>query len=218
MSGNPPDLPSLRSIGQKLTDPDIEAILVNDAGLMPSFRRLGSSAIQSIVAYVTTGKRIIVDQAGWNEAEMGPWLKYGINGYRRFLDPDGYPAIKPPWATLSAIDLNTGEFVWKIPFGEYPALVEKGITNTGCKNFGGPLVTTGGLLFIAATNCDNKFRAYDKSTSKLLWEGTLPYAGNATPATYEVNGRQFIVIGAGGGHWGAESGGTYVAFALPKMN
>lgn len=218
MSGNPPDFPSLRNIGQRLAEPAIEAILVNGAGLMPSFRRLGNPAIQSLVAYLTTGKRVIVDQAGWNEAEMGPWLKYAINGYQRFLDPDGYPAIKPPWGTLNAIDLNTGVFTWKIPFGEYPALVKQGITNTGCKNFGGPLVTTGGLLFIAATNCDNKFRAYDKATGKLLWEAILPYAGNATPATYEVNGRQFIVIGAGGGHWGADSGGTYVAFSLPRIN
>jgi quinoprotein glucose dehydrogenase len=118
---------------------------------------------------------------------------------------------------LNAIDLNTGEYVWKIPFGEYPALVAQGLRNTGTENYGGPIVTAGGLLFIAATNYDKKFRAFDKATGELLWETTLPFAGNATPAAYEVKGRQFIVIAAGGGKdLGSASGGLYVAFALPK--
>ena len=94
--------------------------------------------------------------------------------------------------------------------------MKQGIRNTGSENYGGPLVTAGGLLFIAATDHDNKFHAFDKATGKLLWEATLPAAGNATPATYEVDGRQYVVIGAGGGKWGAASGGDYVAYALPK--
>jgi quinoprotein glucose dehydrogenase len=142
--------------------------------------------------------------------------EYRFTGYRRFLDPDGYPAVAPPWGTLSAIDLNTGEYAWQIPLGEYPELVEKGITNTGTENYGGPIVTAGGLVFIAATNFDKKFRAFDKSNGQLLWETTLPFAGNATPATFEVDGRQFVVIAAGGGQARREaSGGVYVAFALP---
>jgi quinoprotein glucose dehydrogenase len=142
-------------------------------------------------------------------------LKYRLEGYARFTDPEGYPPIEPPWGTLNAIDLDKGEIVWQIPFGEIPALVEKGVRNTGSENYGGPVVTAGGLLFIGATNYDKKFRAFDKATGKLLWEASLPAAGNATPAVYEVNGRQFVVIGAGGGKWGNPSGGTYVAFALP---
>src|SRR4029077_12378032 len=107
--------------------------------------------------------------------------------------------------------------LWKIPFGEYPVLVERGMKNTGTENYGGPIVTAGGLLFIGATNFDKKFRAFDKSTGKLVWETTLPFAGNATPATYEVNGRQFVVIAAGGGKDPKSgSGGVYVAFALPR--
>jgi quinoprotein glucose dehydrogenase len=139
--------------------------------------------------------------------------KYGIDGYNKFLDPDGYPAIEPPWGTLNAIDLNSGKIAWKIPFGEYPKLVAQGIRNTGSENYGGPVVTASGLLFIGATNFDKKFHAFDKDTGKLLWETTLPAAGNATPAIYEMNGREYIVIAAGGGKAG-ESGGSYVAFAL----
>jgi quinoprotein glucose dehydrogenase len=144
-----------------------------------------------------------------------PVLKYHFTGYRRFYDPDGYPAVVPPWGTLSAINLNTGEYAWKIPLGEYPELAAKGMKNTGTENYGGPLVTAGGLLFIGATNFDKKFHAFDKSTGALLWETTLPFAGNATPITYELNGRQFVVIAAGGGKDPkSKSGGVYVAFAL----
>jgi quinoprotein glucose dehydrogenase len=117
---------------------------------------------------------------------------------------------------LNAINLNTGAPVWTIPFGEYPELVEQGLRNTGSENYGGPIVTAGGLLFIGATNYDKKFRAFDKATGALLWETTMPGSGNATPATYEVNGRQYVVIYAGGGKARGPSGSTYVAFALPE--
>ena len=142
-------------------------------------------------------------------------LKYTTDGYNKFLDPDGYPALEPPWGTLNAIDLDKGEIAWKIPFGEFPELAAKGLRNTGTENYGGAVVTAGGILFIGATNHDKKFRAFDKATGKLLWETVLPAAGNATPATYEVGGRQYVVIAAGGGKSGAPSGGSYVAFALP---
>jgi quinoprotein glucose dehydrogenase len=142
-------------------------------------------------------------------------MKYRLTGYKKFLAPDEYPAVAPPWGTLNAINLNTGDYVWKIPFGEYPELASKGIKNTGTENYGGPLVTAGGLLFIGATNFDRKFRAFDKATGELLWETILPFAGNATPATYEVNGRQFVAIAAGGGKdQKIKSGGVYVTFAL----
>ena len=144
-------------------------------------------------------------------AQLGP---ISFTGYNSFLDPDGYPAVAPPWGTLNAIDLNSGEYAWKIPFGEYPELAAKGMKDTGSENYGGPIVTAGGLLFIGATNYDRKFRAFDKVTGELLWETTLPAAGNATPATYEAGGRQFVVIAAGGG--GGAAGGVYVAFALPE--
>jgi quinoprotein glucose dehydrogenase len=146
-----------------------------------------------------------------------PEMKYRLTGYRRFLDPDGYPAIAPPWGTLNAIDLNTGQYKWKINLGEYPELAAKGMKNTGSENYGGPVVTGGGLLFIGATNYDKKFRAFDKATGELLWETTLRFAGNATPITYMADGRQYVVIAAGGGKDPKSgSGGVYVAFALPQ--
>jgi len=121
-----------------------------------------------------------------------------------------------PWGTLTAINLNTGAFAWRIPLGEYPALARQGMATPAARNYGGPIVTAGGLLFIGATNFDKKFRAFDKQTGALLWESTLPAAGNATPATYAVHNRQFVVIAAGGGKSRDPSGGSYIAYALPQ--
>jgi quinoprotein glucose dehydrogenase len=132
------------------------------------------------------------------------------------LDPDHYPAIAPPWGTLSAIDLNTGNYLWKIPFGEYPALAANGMKNTGSENYGGPVLTASGLLFIGATLYDHKFHAFDSRTGKLLWETQLPYAGRATPATYMVDGKQYIVIATGAVRFDpTPAEGVYVAFSLP---
>ena len=139
----------------------------------------------------------------------------GITGPHR-PEYAGYPAITPPWGTLNAIDLNSGKYLWKIPLGEYPELAVKGMKDTGSENYGGPIVTAGGLVMIGATVYDRKIRAYNSETGKLLWETTLPFAGVATPATYMVDGKQYVVIAAGGGRdpkW--PSGGSYVAFALP---
>jgi quinoprotein glucose dehydrogenase len=181
---------------------------------MPGFAHLGNSALQAITDYLVSGKDTAVVAALREPSPID--LKYRHDGYNKLLDPDGYPAVEPPWGTLNAINLDSGEIVWKIPFGEFPELVANGIRNTGSENYGGPLVTAGGLIFIGATNHDKKFHAFDKATGKLLWESTLPAAGNATPATYEADGRQFVVIAAGGGKWGFPSGGTFVAFALPN--
>jgi quinoprotein glucose dehydrogenase len=148
-------------------------------------------------------------------APASPRSPYAFAGYERWKDPDGYPAVKPPWGTLNAIDLNTGEFRWKIPLGEHAALTARGVPPTGTEQYGGPIVTAGGLLFIAATQ-DARFRAFDKATGALLWETTLPAAGYATPSTYAVRGRQYVVIAAGGGKLGTPSGDAYVAFALPE--
>jgi quinoprotein glucose dehydrogenase len=140
---------------------------------------------------------------------------YRFGGYRHFTDDAGYPAIKPPWGRLTAIDLNKGEFAWQIVLGEFPELKARGISPTGTENFGGTIVTAGGLVFIGATK-DEKFRAFDKRTGKLLWEHQLEAGGYATPCTYAVGGRQFVVIAAGGGgKLGTKSGDGFVAFALP---
>jgi quinoprotein glucose dehydrogenase len=140
---------------------------------------------------------------------------YGITGYNHFRDKDGYPAVAPPWGQLVAVDLNAGEIRWKKTLGEYPQLVKQGLTNTGTENIGGTIVTAGGLVFIGATK-DEKFRAFDASTGDVLWEHQLEAGGYATPATYSVNGRQFVVIAAGGGgKMATNSGDAFVAFALP---
>ena len=148
--------------------------------------------------------------------DVPTFVKYRYQSFDIFLDHEGYPAIKPPWGTLNAIDLNTGETKWSIPFGEYPRLVAQGLRNTGSDNYGGAIVTRNGLLIIAATTYDNKIRAFDKSNGRLLWEAQLPAASNTTPSTYMVNGRQYIEVACGGGKNEAPSGGTYVAFALPE--
>jgi quinoprotein glucose dehydrogenase len=213
LKGTPPEFPSLVEIGKKLKAPDIARVVGEGIGRMPGFSYIGASGIEAIARYLVSGENSVAEVE--TEVQSPLWLRYTHDGYNKFLDPDGYPAVTPPWGTLNAINLDSGEIAWKIPLGEFPELAERGIRDTGSENYGGPLVTAGGLLFIGATDHDHKFRAFDKATGKLLWETVLPAAGNATPATYEVNGRQFVVIAAGGGKWGAPSGGSYVAFSLP---
>ena len=215
MRGTPPEFPSLIGIGKKYKQDAIAKIIREGRGRMPSFAYLRKSVIEAMALFLATGKDTEFETP-FTEQLPQP-LKYTHDGYNKFFDPEGYPAVAPPWGTLNAINLDTGEYVWRNSFGEFPELVAKGMSNTGSENYGGPLVTAGGLLFIAATNHDRKFHAYDKATGKLLWETVLPAAGNATPATYEVDGRQYVVISAGGGKWGSPSGGSYVAFALPQQ-
>ena len=142
-------------------------------------------------------------------------IPYTHTGYNRFLDQQGYPAIKPPWGLISAIDLNKGVILWQVPLGEFPELTAKGIPLTGTENYGGPVVTAGGILFIGASK-DEYFRAFDKETGKELWKYKLPAGGYATPSVYEAGGREYVVIACGGGKMGTKSGDSYVAFALPR--
>jgi len=212
--GTPPQMPSLIGVGERRTRVELTTLLRQGAGRMPGFPNLQQNAVDAIVQYVVTGEDTRQDVS----SESPIAAKYRFTGYRRFMDPDGYPAVAPPWGTLSAINLNTGDYAWHVPLGEYPELAAKGFKNTGSENYGGPIVTAGGLVFIGATNHDRKFRAFDKTTGELLWETMLPFSGNATPATYEVEGRQFVVIAAGGGKSRGPSGGAYVAFALPATS
>ncbi len=213
MAGSPPDFPSLIDVGNHLTPVQIARIIRQGRGRMPSFSNLSRDQVFALVKYLLSGE----SKALPSSRAAPPDMNYHFTGYEKFLDPEGYPAVTPPWGTLNAIDLNTGGYVWKIPFGEYPELAAEGMKNTGTENYGGSVVTSGGLLFIGATNFDRKLRAFDKSTGRLLWQATLPFAANASPATYEVNGRQYVVIAAGGGKLaGASRNAVYVAFALPR--
>jgi quinoprotein glucose dehydrogenase len=155
------------------------------------------------------------DEVSVADAVASGESKFINAGYQTLLDPDGFPASKPPWGTLTAIDLDRGEHAWRIPLGDYPRTLAAGHSGWGAENYGGAVTTAGGLLFIAATP-DAKFRAFDKRSGRLLFEGALPAAGFATPATYEVAGRQYVVIAAGGGKVGQPSGSHYVAWALPR--
>ena len=214
-SGQPPQFPSLTEIRGKRTEQQVVAMIRQGGGRMAGFPGLSAADATALAQYVLTGDNKEFASSG---PVTDPRINqaYRFSGYHKWLDPDGYPATAPPWGTLNAINLNTGEYAWKIPLGEYPELAAKGMKDTGSENYGGPIVTAGGLVFIGATNFDRKFHAFDKRTGKLLWETTLPMAGNATPITYEVGGRQYVVIYATGGKGGrgAPSGGVYVAFAL----
>jgi quinoprotein glucose dehydrogenase len=210
-TGAPPQIPALDKLDGRKTAAEIGALVRQGAGRMPSFPSLSAEAIGALSQYLLNGENKELTAPGVPAA-----ARYRFTGYHRLLDPDGYPAVKPPWGTLNAINLNTGEYLWKVPLGEYPELVAQGLKDTGSENYGGPIVTAGGLVFIAATNFDRKFRAFDKSTGALLWETVLPFSGNATPITYELGGRQYVVMYATGGKAprGSPTGGAYVAYAL----
>ena len=165
---------------------------------MPGFPIFNDEQVNAVSAYLLDPQK---QHAVKNRKQLdSSKLKYSYahSGYGQFLDEQGYPAAKPPWGILNAIDLNTGDLLWKVPVGEYPELTRRGIPPTGTQNFGGSIVTSGGLVFVGASK-DEKFRAFDKKTGKILWETKLPFGGYATPCTYQVNGKQYIVIAAGGG-------------------
>lgn len=208
--------PSLLELGQRRTREQAAQLTRQGFGRMPAFDRLPEPQRDAILDYlygvVPTASRREADNPAPANDRTPP---YAFGGFRRWQDQQGYPAIKPPWGTLNAVDLNTGELKWKVTLGEYPELTARGVPPTGTENYGGPVVTAGGVLFIAAT-ADETIRAFDKDTGRLLWHAPLPFSGNATPSTYMVDGRQYVVISAGGGKSGRPAGGSIVAFALPE--
>ena len=225
--GSPPSFPSLIEISARLSAEQMEDTIRLGKGRMPGFPSIPDEARHRLVTFLRTG----VDSAptdarvdgaskvgGALDANPAEQPAYVFTGYNKFLDPDGYPAIAPPWGTLSAINLNTGEYLWHIPLGEYPELSEMGLAETGTENYGGPIVTAGGILLIGATLYDQKLRAFDSATGKLLWSTSLPFSGVATPATYMVAGRQFVVIATSNArNPKGPQGSAYVAFALPRI-
>jgi quinoprotein glucose dehydrogenase len=216
--------PSLVGVGGRRSAEEVRVVIERGRGFMPSFASLPDAEKAAVAAYVRdlAPPPASTDARGRDSAATAPRAaqrttprsRFAFAGYERWRDANGYPAIKPPWGTLSAIDLNTGEYRWRITLGEHAALTAKGVPPTGTEQYGGPIVTAGGLVFIAAT-MDAKFRAFDKASGQLLWEYQLPAAGYATPSTYQVGGKQYVVIAAGGGKLGTPSGDSYIAFALP---
>lgn len=206
--------PSLVDVASELSPETIVSAVRNGAGLMPAHRHLSDDEIGALVAFLTGTEAAPPEEDGTTAPDTTA-PAFTSSGYIRFLDADGHPAIAPPWGTLTAIDLNFGTIGWQVPLGELEALTDRGVPPTGTENYGGPIVTAGGVVFIGATQ-DEKFRAFATDTGALLWETELPAGGYATPATYLADGRQYVVIAAGGGKMGTPSGDSYVAFALPE--
>jgi quinoprotein glucose dehydrogenase len=217
-------MPSLVDIANRRTIEQVNELVDHGFGRMPSFEHVPLGQRRALVdalfgaekaplAYpLPAGRRGGDGGGGRVETEPAP---FAFTGFQRWLDAERYPAIKPPWGTLNAVDLNSGEIKWKVTLGEYPELTARGVPQTGTENYGGPVVTATGLIFIGAT-ADETIRAFDKDTGKVLWQAKLPFAGNATPSIYMVDGTQYVVISAGGGKSGRPAGGSLVAFALRR--
>jgi glucose dehydrogenase len=211
LEGAGPSFPMLIGVGSRLSAAQITDLVHAGKGRMPPMPGLQGQDLEALLSFLRVGSSAPA------LAEQSTEDRFNFTGYRKFLDPEGYPAFTPPWGTLNAIDLKTGKYLWKIPLGEYPELVSQGFRNTGSENYGGPIVTAGGVLFIGATVHDRIFHAFDSRSGKLLWQTVLPFAGMATPATYMVDGRQFVVIASSGGRDpNGPVGGAYIAFALPR--
>jgi len=212
--GQPPTYPSLVNIDSIGSEEEVLNIIEEGGGMMPAFPTISEEEKKAIVEYLSnpSDNTEVREDSVEDESDNENGRYIATNDV--FQGPNNYPAIKPPWGTLKAINLNSGETEWTVPLGSYSELVEKGLPPTGMPNMGGPISTAGGLIFIAGTK-DKKFRAFDKDKGELLWETTLPAGGFATPATYMSNGVQYVVIAAGGGR-GTKPGDYYVAFALPE--
>lgn len=221
--GNPASgYPSLINIEDIRSKEYVTNVVSGGKGMMQAFgSQLSEKETKALIAFLFGEEKQQVAGKG-NTKESGleqsdtraSEVSYQISGYSKFIDSNGYPAVRPPWGTLNAIDLNTGEYLWKVTLGDHPELREEGDPKTGTQNYGGPVVTASNLLFIAGTN-DSKFRAYNKENGELLWETELPASAFATPSTYEVNGKQYVVVACGGTKLGAAGGDSYIAFALP---
>jgi quinoprotein glucose dehydrogenase len=202
--------PSLIGLNSRRTELEVTRILSGGRNGMPAIA-VGEDDRRALLKFLFDE-----EESRLSGVSDSASVTYQPSGFDRLLDERGYPGAKPPWGTLNAIDLNTGRIAWKVPLGEYEDLTRQGIPKTGTENFGGAIVTAGGLVFCAGTK-DQKIRAFDKDTGAELWQYHLPFGGYAPPATYEIGGRQFVVIAAtGGGKLGGEMGDAYVAFALPK--
>ena len=212
------DYLSLVNLNKKYNEVQVKSIINNGRNMMPAFRGISESDKTALVTFLLDLKDKEVMPANnlvkGNTMPRDSIPPYIMNGYHRFTDQDGYPGIKPPWGTLNAVNLSTGKLLWKVPLGEFEELTQQGIPPTGTQVYGGPVVTKGGLVFVASTQ-DEKIRAFDKDNGKVLWEAKLPAAGYATPSVYAIDGKQFVVIACGGGKLGSKSGSKYVAFALP---
>lgn len=209
-------IPSLIGVSSRMSRTEISNLITSGRRMMYGFPTISAADRNRIIDYLFGVEKEgpVAPSSGEPAKAVRARIPYRFNGYNRFVDSKGHPAITPPWGTLTAIDLNTGDHLWQVPLGEFKDLTDKGAPVTGCENYGGPVATAGGLVFIAATK-DGKFRAFDRRTGKVLWQVDLPAASFATPAVYEVGGKQFIALACGGTKLDTPKGDSYVAFALP---
>ena len=203
------NVPSLLGLKDRIQDSTFHNIISSGKGVMPAFSWMGNWQIEALKAYLfdLEEKDLEVDR------NPDAQRKYTSTGYIKFKGPEGFPAIEPPWGTLSAIDMEKAEIKWQVPFGEHTELTKRGMEITGTENYGGPAITSNGLLFIASTQ-DERFRVFDQENGKILFETQLPAAGYATPSIYTVDDVQYVVVACGGGKLGTKSGDFYVAFSL----
>ena len=204
--------PALTGLTPRLGPDDVRRTVRQGQGAMPAIGWLSDGQVEAVTRYILDLEETAAGAAPEDAAWPYPYI---MDGYTRLRTEGGHPITAPPYGTLTALDLDRGDIAWQVPLGEYPDLVARGIRNTGSENYGGPVATAGGVVFIAAT-LDEKLRAFRSRDGALLWEGDLPAAGYATPAVYAVDGRQYVVIACGGGKLGTKSGDRYVAFALPE--
>ena len=205
--------PSLLGIKNRLSDKNINDIILQGKGMMPGFPQISEKDRKKLIALLTDEKNIKGENEVVSKSEDKFFMPYQHTGYTKFLDSNGLPAISPPWGTLQALDLNTGEYIWKVPLGETESLKKLGYPTTGTENYGGAVVTENGLLFIAATK-DGYIRAFNKYSGKLLWEFRLPAAAFATPALYSVGGKQYLTVACGGEKLGTKKGNKIITFSL----
>lgn len=210
--GQKDSYPSLTNLTERLSHTEIQSIIQKGKGLMPAFAQLDKEETDALMGYLKDPRTEATKEAALSTHKLD---RYVLNGYRLFTDQDGFPASRPPWGTLNAVDLSTMEVKWKVPLGSYPELRERGISDTGTQNFGGCVATAGGLVFIGGS-ADEMFRAFDADTGEVLWEYKLSAGGYAVPSVYQADGKQYVVIAAGGGNrLGTPTGDAFYAFAFP---
>ncbi len=234
--GAPPAVPSLVNITDRIGVDGVRRMVTQGGGEMPAFPRLSDASLNALVSYLSNQEGGPIQAAMQIEATPAPaypagaevpsvryWTGYG-------LEPT---AIKPPWSTMTAYDLNKGTIKWQIPIGDAPEAAARGVQDTGVLVIrDGAVVTGGGLIFIA-TNREGKLRAYDEETGKKLWVSDLPAGSEGIPAVYESKGREYLAVcvsspkgpshladvtegNAAAPLTAQQTKGSYVVYALPE--